>query len=418
MSCFIIEGGEKVKGEITVQGSKNGTLPLLSAVLLTQGKNVLYGCPQLSDVTSALKILTYLGCKTEHKNGTAVIDCTDAWRCDIPDFLMREMRSSVVFLGALLARFGKAELSAPGGCEIGLRPIDLHIEAMKALGAEVNESGGRIFFACPQGLHATRITLSFPSVGATENIILASCTAKGETVIVNAAREPEIIELAHFLNRCGAKIKGAGESVIYIEGTDKLYPCEHTVEQDRIAAVTFMAAAAVTGGEIFLNGLHQGLLMPVLEPFKESGCTVKADANGVHLIAPKRLRRIKTVRTMPYPGFPTDSQADFAVMASVAEGTSVIVENIFENRFKYIAELNKMGACARAEGRVAVIEGVKRLESARVEATDLRAGSALVAAALNARGSTVVDGVAYIDRGYESLEVQLKRLGAKIKRGV
>lgn len=418
MGCFNIDGGERLTGEITVQGSKNGSLPLISAALLINGKTVLHNCPKLSDVTAALNILTYLGCQTSHINGTAYLDCADAKKHDIPELLMREMRSSVVFLGSLLSRFGKAEMSAPGGCEIGLRPIDLHIEAMRTLGAKITESGGRIFFECPDGLKGARISLSFPSVGATENIILAACKAKGETLIVNAAREPEIIELSCFLNRCGAKIKGAGESVISIIGTDRLNPCEHTVEQDRIAAVTFLAAAAVTGGEVMLRGMRQDWLMPVLEPFEESGCKVAADAVGVRLIAPRRLQRIKTVRTMPYPGFPTDSQADFAVMASVAQGTSVIVENIFENRFKYIAQLTKMGACARTEGRVAVIEGVSRLKAARVTSPDLRAGSALVVAGLNADGHTVVEGINYIDRGYEDFEGQLKRMGAKISRGV
>ncbi len=418
MGCFTIEGGKRLEGEITVQGSKNGSLPLLSAALLVSGKTVLFNCPELSDVSAALKILTYLGCRTSHQDKTAEIDCTDADKYSIPDSLMREMRSSVVFLGALLGRFGKAELSSPGGCEIGLRPIDLHIEAMRALGAEVTESGGRILFDCPDGLKGTRISLSFPSVGATENIILAACKAKGETLIVNAAREPEIIELSRFLNLCGAKISGAGESVISICGTDKLSSSEYTVEQDRIAAVTFMAAAAVTGGEVFLNGMRSEMLMPVLGPFKESGCRVNRDSNGVRLVAPQRLRRIKTVRTMPYPGFPTDSQADFAVIASVAQGTSIIVENIFENRFKYIAELTKMGACARTEGRVAVIEGVKQLRAARVISPDLRAGSALVVAGLNARGCTVVEEVCHIDRGYENFDSQLKRMGAKIVRGV
>lgn len=418
MDCFVIEGGNRLSGEITVQGSKNGSLPLLSAALLTGCKTVLNNCPELSDVAAALNILTYLGCTVYHKDGAAVIDSADASKFDIPDSMMREMRSSVVFLGALLGRFGKAELSAPGGCEIGLRPIDLHIEAMRALGARTTEEGGRIYFDCPNGLRGARISLSFPSVGATENIILAACMAEGETLIINAAREPEIVELSGFLNRCGAKIEGAGESVISICGTDKLNACEYTVEQDRIAAVTYMAAAAVTGGEVCLKGMKPELLMPVIEPFKESGCRITVDAGGISLVAPQRLRRIKTVRTMPYPGFPTDSQADFAVMASVASGTSLIVENIFENRFKYIAQLTKMGACARTEGRVAVIEGVKQLSAARVVSPDLRAGSALVVAGLNACGRTVVEGVHYIDRGYENFEGQLKRMGAKIIRGV
>ncbi len=416
MASFVIEGGRKLEGEIKLQGSKNGSLPLLSASLLVCGKTVLFNCPDLSDVRAALNILTYLGCKAELSGGTAAVDCSNAEKSSIPDELMHEMRSSVVFLGALLGRFGRAELSSPGGCEIGLRPIDLHLEAMKALGARIRESGGRIVFTCPQGLKGARISLSFPSVGATENILLAACTAKGETVIINAAREPEIIELAQFLNACGARIFGAGESVITVSGVDKLNAAEHAVYPDRIAAVTYMAAAAVTMGRILLKGMKPELLMPVLENFEKAGCKVNVDGERLYMSAPERLGRIPLIRTMPYPGFPTDSQADFAVMASVSSGTGIIVENIFENRFKYIAELNKMGACARTEGRVAIIEGVKELFAARVVSPDLRGGSALVVAGLCAGGETTVENICHIDRGYESFENQLEALGAKITR--
>ncbi len=416
MACFIIEGGKKTKGETRVQGSKNGSLPLLSAALLVEGETVLKNCPRLSDVSAALSILTYLGAAVSFENGAAVINCSAACRSDIPDSLMREMRSSVVFLGALLGRFGKAELSAPGGCEIGLRPIDLHLEAMRALGAEIEETGGRIYFTCPNGLKGANVSLSFPSVGATENIILAACRAQGETVIINAAREPEIIALGAFLNSCGAKISGAGESVIKIEGVQRLHSCEFSVMQDRIAAATFMASAAVTGGEIFLRDLTEQELMPVLEGFRRAGCKIKADSGGIFLKAPKRLSKIPIIRTMPYPGFPTDSQADFAVMAAVSNGTSVIVENIFENRFKYIAELTKMGACARTEGRVAVIEGVKRLSAAQVVSPDLRGGSALVVAGLCAQGETRVENICHIDRGYEDFDYKLRALGVNITR--
>jgi UDP-N-acetylglucosamine 1-carboxyvinyltransferase len=326
------------------------------------------------------------------------------------------MRSSIVFLGALLGRFGKAELTAPGGCEIGLRPIDLHLDAMRTLGAVIDETGGRLICSCPYGLKGARVTLSFPSVGATENILLAACTAKGETLIVNAAREPEIKELADFLNRCGADIRGAGESVIRINGVKKLTACEHRVRQDRIAAVTYMAAAAVTGGNIRLNFKNSEMLMPVVEPFEKSGCRVIQDEKGVWLKAPERLAKLGMIRTMPYPGFPTDSQADLAVMASVACGTSTVVENIFENRFKYVGELRKMGAQIRTENRVAVIEGVRKLNGAKVVSHDLRGGSALVVAALCAEGTTVVDGINHIDRGYEKIETQLNGLGAEIFR--
>lgn len=417
MSCYIIEGGNRLNGEISVQGSKNGSLPLLSAAVLAQGETVLCNCPCLTDVDAAVNILTYLGCRVKRSGHSVIIDSTGAEKAEIPDDLMQEMRSSVVFLGALLGRFGKAELSSPGGCEIGLRPIDLHLEAMRALGAKIEESGGRLVCTCPNGLRGARISLSFPSVGATENILLAASTAKGETLLVNAAREPEIKELADFLNACGAKIKGAGESIISVEGVEALYGTEYSAAQDRIAACTFMAAAAVTKGDVMLCGMRQETLMPILEPFEKTGCIIKQDAKGLRIKAPERLRSFSAVRTMPYPGFPTDSQADFGVMASVAHGTSVIIENIFENRFKYTAELTRMGACIRTEGRVAVIEGVEKLDSAQVLSPDLRGGSALVVAGLCADGVTRVNGIHHIDRGYEDFEGQLAALGAKIIRG-
>ena len=416
MACFVINGQKRIEGEMTVQGAKNGVLPLLAASVLVRGKTVLSGCPQLTDITAAANILTYLGCKVSACGDVMSIDSESASGFAVTDSLMREMRSSIVFLGALLGRFGKAELTAPGGCEIGLRPIDLHLDAMRTLGAVIDETGGRLICSCPYGLKGARVTLSFPSVGATENILLAACTAKGETLIVNAAREPEIKELADFLNRCGADISGAGESVIRINGVKKLTACEHRVRQDRIAAVTYMAAAAVTGGNIRLNFKNSEMLMPVVEPFEKSGCRVIQDEKGVWLKAPERLAKLGMIRTMPYPGFPTDSQADLAVMASVACGTSTVVENIFENRFKYVGELRKMGAQIRTENRVAVIEGVRKLNGANVVSHDLRGGSALVVAALCAEGTTVVDGINHIDRGYEKIETQLNGLGAEIFR--
>lgn len=416
MACFVINGQHKIEGEMTVQGAKNGALPLLAASVLVRGKTVLSGCPQLTDITAAANILTYLGCKVTADGDVMCIDSGCASGFIVSDCLMREMRSSIVFLGALLGRFGKAELTAPGGCEIGLRPIDLHLEAMRALGAVIDETGGRLVCSCPNGLKGARISLSFPSVGATENILLAACTAKGETLVVNAAREPEIAELAGFLNRCGADIRGAGESVIRINGVKQLAACEHRIKQDRIAAVTYMAAAAVTGGNLRLRFADTELLMPVVEPFEKSGCRITQDESGIWLKSPGKLKKIGMIRTMPYPGFPTDSQADLAVMASVAQGTSTVVENIFESRFKYVGELRKMGAQIRTENRVAVIEGVSRLNGASVVSHDLRGGSALVVAALCAEGTTVVDGIHHIDRGYEKIEKQLRKLGAEIYR--
>ncbi len=416
MSRYVVEGSHKIEGEMTVQGSKNGALPLLSACVLVKGESVLKGCPKLTDTRAAEKILTYLGCRVDSANGVVTVSSDGASIYNVPDNLMREMRSSIVFLGALLGRFGRAEITSPGGCEIGLRPIDLHLDAMRALGAEINETGGRLVCSCPDGLCGARISLSFPSVGATENILLASCTAKGDTLIVNAAREPEIAELAEFLNRCGAKISGAGESVIRVSGVSSLSACEHSVWQDRIAAVTYMSAAAVTGGSLFLRMNRRELLIPIIEPFEKTGCIIKQENNGIYIKAPKKLSKFGMIRTMPYPGFPTDSQADFTVMASVAEGTSTVVENIFESRFKYAAELRRMGANIRVENRVAVIEGVDRLGAASVTSPDLRGGSALVVAALCADGVTQVDEICHIDRGYEDLDKQLRSLGAEIKR--
>ncbi len=416
MARFVVEGCNKLGGKLTVQGSKNGALPLLSASVLAVGESVFTGCPRLTDVKAAVNILTYLGCRIDEDASVICVDSADAYRYVIPDELMREMRSSIVFLGALLGRFGQAELTAPGGCEIGLRPIDLHLEAMRALGAVIDETGGRLVCSCPDGLKGARISLSFPSVGATENILLAACTARGETLVVNAAREPEIVELAEYLNCCGAKIYGAGESVIRIEGVRRLNASAHTVWQDRIAATTYMSAAAVTGGSLWLDMKRTELLLPVVELFEKMGCTVDLRTDAVKFVGANQLKKFGIIRTLPFPGFPTDSQADFAVMASVAQGTSTVVENIFENRFKYVGELRRMGAQIRTENRVAIIEGVRKLSGASVTSPDLRGGSALVIAALCADSVTVIDDIYHIDRGYEKFEKQLENLGVKIKR--
>ena len=329
---------------------------------------------------------------------------------------MREMRSSVVFLGAIIGRMKKAVVSSPGGCEIGLRPIDLHLYSMRQLGVNVNEDYGKLVCNVPEKLEGNRITFSFPSVGATENAILASVTAKGTTVIVNAAREPEIIDLCDFLNKCGAKISGAGETVITVEGVEVLRPCEHSVICDRIVTATYLIAGAVTGGDVSLentNPVHLQAILPLLE---EAGCKVSVRCKTIRLKAPLRLNRIDKIITQPYPGFPTDAQAPFTALACVAKGTGVIVENIFESRFKHIPELIRMGASIKTEGRVAVVEGVERLYGAEVVSPDLRGGAALVLAGLTATGTTVVKNIKFIDRGYEELENNLCMLNADIKR--
>lgn len=416
MDKLIINGSKRLTGEIEVHGSKNSVLPILAACVLSQGENIIHNCPMLSDVDAALKILVELGCKVKREEHTVCVDSSGVNGFEISDSLMREMRSSVIFLGAILGRTGKAVLSTPGGCEIGLRPIDMHISAMEQLGAEVFEEHGRLHFECKNGLHGARVILPFPSVGATENIMIASCVAKGTTVITNAAREPEISDLADFLNGCGAKIHGAGDSTIVIEGVEKLTATTHTVIPDRIAASTYLLAGAITHGRVCIKEIipaHLGALIPVL---KQSGCDISVSNRWICISSPPRLSRVKTVRTMPYPGFPTDVQAPLTAMLSVADGTSVVVENIFECRYKHVSELIRLGAKINVEGRTAVIEGVPYLTGASVVSPDLRGGFALVIAGLAAKGETVISGVEHIDRGYENPEKLLSALGADIKR--
>ena len=416
MDKLVINGSKRLTGEIEVHGSKNSVLPILAACVLSQGENIIHNCPMLSDVDAALKILVELGCKVKREEHTVFVDSSGVNGFEISDSLMREMRSSVIFLGAILGRTGKAVLSTPGGCEIGLRPIDMHISAMEQLGAEVFEEHGRLHFECKNGLHGARVILPFPSVGATENIMIASCVAKGTTIITNAAREPEISDLADFLNGCGAKIHGAGDSTIIIDGVEKLTATTHTVIPDRIAASTYLLAGAITHGRVCIKEIipaHLGALIPVL---KQSGCDISVSNRWICISSPPRLSRVKTVRTMPYPGFPTDVQAPLTAMLSVADGTSVVVENIFECRYKHVSELIRLGAKINVEGRTAVIEGVPYLTGASVVSPDLRGGFALVIAGLAAKGETVISGVEHIDRGYENPEKLLSALGADVKR--
>lgn len=413
---FTVEGGNKLDGKISVQGSKNSVLPILAATLLVKGKSVIHNCPDISDVDAAVDILTDFGCKVERDNHIVSVDASVVSDCDVSDCLMRRMRSSILFLGPVLARIKTARFSSPGGCEIGLRPIDLHLSALRRLGAEIDEKNGFIDCKAPRGLKGNKIHLSFPSVGATENILLASVTSKGTTVLTNAAREPEIVDLAAFLNKCGARIHGAGESTVVIDGVSRLYPAEHTVIADRIVAATYLFSAAITGGKIEIDNSFSSHLDSVFPVLEETGCIIKRNGNSVFLVSPERLKRVKSVRTLPFPGFPTDLQSPLTALLSVADGVSVVTENIFENRYKYISELNRLGANIRVEGSSAIIDGVKNLYGASVRATDLRGGFALIIAALNAHGKTVIKDIHHIDRGYESPEKILSFLGANIKR--
>lgn len=416
MSAFVINGGRRISGSIRVQGSKNSVLPILAATVLVEGVSVIHNCPDLSDTAGTVKILKNLGCKVLRDGNSIIVDSSNISSFEIPENLMREMRSSVIFLGAILGRMKTAVISTPGGCEIGLRPIDLHIYAMKQLGVAIAEDYGKLVCTAPNGLVGKKITFSFPSVGATENAILASVTAKGTTTIVNAAREPEIIDLCDFLNKCGGEIYGAGESVITVIGKEKLNPCEYSVICDRIACATYLIAGAVTGGDVNLENTNPVHLNAIIPPLEEAGCNINIRCREIRLKAPRRLNRIDKIITQPYPGFPTDAQAPFTTLVCVAKGTSVIVENIFESRFKHIPELVRMGAKIRMEGRVAVIDGVERLYGAEVVSPDLRGGAALVLAGLCADGVTTVKNTKFIDRGYEDFENNLSMLNADVRR--
>lgn len=416
MENLIISGGIRLEGKTRLQGSKNSSLPILAACAAVNGISVIHNCPRITDVDIAVAILELLGCRVSREGGTVTVDSGDINCSAIPEELMSEMRSSIIFLGALLARFGRGSATLPGGCEIGLRPIDMHIAAFRSMGVVIEESGGSMECTAPNGLAPCRISLSFPSVGATENIMLASLAAKGETVITNAAREPEIKDLADFLNECGAKIIGAGQSVIRIYGGRRLTGAEHRVIPDRIVASTYMACAAVTGGRAVVTEVEREHLAPVIPVFELCGCKIDFANGEMSVTAPKRAERIKYLRTMPYPGFPTDSQALVTAVAATARGTSIISERVFENRFRHVPELIKMGADIRVEDScVAVVEGVPSLHGAKVTASDLRGGSALIAAALGARGESVIDGVRHVLRGCEDVCGNLSRLGADIK---
>ncbi len=414
MSRYVINGGHRIYGETQIQGSKNSVLPILAATVLIKGETVITNCPDITDVEATIKILSHLGCRVKREGHCVAVDSTDIVKYDIPDDLMREMRSSVVFLGAIIGRTGKASLSTPGGCEIGLRPIDLHLDAIQRFGVNIQEEFAKINFEAVKELEGVNISLSFPSVGATENIILTACTAKGTTVITNAAREPEISDLADFLNSCGARISGTGEGTIVIEGVKELHPVQYKVIPDRIVAATYMAAAAMTHGKIRLDGIIPAHLSPCIPVFEEAGCDIAISATSVTLTAPPYLRAIKTVRTMPYPGFPTDMQAQILAMTTMCHGTSVIIETIFESRYKHVSELLRFGAKIRVDGRMAVIEGTPDLTGASVIASDLRGGAALVLAGIAAQGTTTVDDIKYILRGYENMSGVLSSLGCEI----
>ena len=412
MKRYVIEGGRKLEGTTYVSGSKNASLPIIAATILNGDISKLYNVPNIHDTKMMYKILEILGCKVKKQNNKIVIDSSDIKEVEIPENLMQEMRSSVIIAGALLARKKEAIFTYPGGCDIGSRPIDLHIKAFEKLGIKVKEESGYINCKADE-IIGNDIGLDFPSVGATENIMLASVFAKGTTKIINAAMEPEIVDLQNALNSMGAKISGAGTNNIIIKGVEKLKKLSYNIIPDRIEAGTLLCATAITGGSITLQKVIPEHIETLTNKLEEMECNLKISKNEIILKAPKRLKPVD-IKTLPYPGFPTDMQSVLGVTLSVAKGTSVITENIFENRFKYLNELKKMGAKFTTEGRMAVIRGVRRLSKANVRATDLRGGAALVIAGLNAKGRTTVENIEYILRGYESLEKKLQSLGANI----
>ena len=413
MSEIIINGGKRLSGRVSVQGAKNSVLPVLAGTVLCGGESVVHNCPLLSDVETSLKILKHLGCKCRQEENTVIIDSSGVSEYDIPDSLMREMRSSVVFLGAVIGRMGKAVISSPGGCELGPRPIDLHLKAFKKLGINIDEEYGFIRCSCDK-IKGANIDLDFPSVGATENIILATVLAEGKTTITNAAREPEIVDMIKMLKKMGANISGEGTNVIEINGVKELKSVKYRVMPDRIEAGTFLCAGAITKGKVKISNVIPEQIVPIISKLEEAGCKLTVEKNAVLIENSKRLKAVE-IKTMPYPGFPTDMQSIFGAILAVAKGTSIITETIFENRFKYLTELKRMGAKNQQEGNVAIITGVKRLAGTSINSTDLRGGASLVLAGLQAKGITKVNNIEYILRGYENFDKKLNKLGANIQ---
>lgn len=418
MEKLIIHGGHELHGRVKISGAKNAVLPIIAATLLAQDKPcVLDEVPYLNDVCTIAEVLRQLGAKVDfnRQQHTLFVDSTVLKTVDAPYDLVRKMRASFVIMGPLLARYGKAKISMPGGCAIGTRPIDLHLKGFEALGAEIEIGHGFISATAPNGLKGTSIYLDFPSVGATENIIMAACMAEGQTILENAAQEPEIIDLANFLNIMGAKIRGAGTNVIKITGVPKLIGHNYTIIPDRIEAGTYMVAVAMTGGDIYIENAISEHLKPVIAKLNEAGVKIEEDIDGIRVSCNKRPKAID-IKTLPYPGFPTDMQAQFMAMLTIADGTGLVTETVFENRFMHVDELKRMGACIKVDGRTSIVEGVPSLNGCQVKATDLRAGAAMVLAGLVANGETEISYIHHIDRGYDNLVEKLCGLGADICR--
>lgn len=414
MERIVVRGGTRLNGTVRVSGSKNSTLPIMAACLLTSKECILHQVPDIDDIRVMEEVLVKLGAGVKREGDTLIIDggSVDSW--ELPESLTRKMRASNLVMGALISRFRSARVAYPGGCAIGSRPMDLHIKGFKELGCEVDDSRGYIE-ARASRLQGREILLDFPSVGATENIMMAAVKAEGVTIIRNAAREPEIVDLQNFLNRMGARIRGAGLDTIRIEGVSSLGGVTHDVIPDRIEAGTFMVASAISQGDVVVENVVAGHMEPIIAKLKEVGAKIMKCNGGIRVIGKRPVRPVD-LKTLPFPGFPTDMQPQMMALLATAEGTSVIVETVFENRFMHVDELRRMGADIKVEGRVAIIRGKPKLAGAAVEATDLRAGAALILAGLYAEGETIIGNTDHIDRGYESIEDKLRSLGATISR--
>jgi len=414
---YHILGGKRLSGQLEVYGAKNAVLPMLAAAVLNKNTSVIHNCPEISDTFMAIKILEGIGAKVKVENGSVIIDSSAIDNCEVPEKYVREMRSSIIFLGSMLARCGKVKISYPGGCELGARPIDLHLKGMRALGAKITEDGGFIFAEAAK-LVGARIDLDFPSVGATENIMLAAVLAEGQTIISNAAKEPEIADLQNFLRAMGAKVSGAGSDVIIVNGVtiNDLHDATYSVMPDRIVAGTYLCAAAITGGELLLTNIIPEHIQPIISKLTETDCKIHMEGSQVYLTAPKRLKAIERIRTHPHPGFPTDMQPQLMALLSKAWGVSIVEEMLFESRNKHVPELNRMGAdiTLLSDGVTSLINGPNELRGASVECKDLRGGAALIIAGIGARGRTIVKNSGYVERGYVRIEEDLRKLGADI----
>ena len=417
MEKLIVKGGNRLVGAVKTSGAKNAVLPIIAASILGTTPSHLDEVPMLEDVHTISEVLKCLGLAVEcsPEKNVLDIDSTEITSYEAPYELVRTMRASFLVMGPLLARIGKARISMPGGCAIGARPIDIHLKGFEALGVKIEQGHGYIEASAPEGLKGTSIYFDFPSVGATENIMMAASLAEGTTILENAAEEPEIVDLANYLNKMGAKIRGAGTDTIRIEGVDKLHGADYTIIPDRIEAGTYMIAAAMTGGDIVVENVLPEHQKPLIAKLREAGAVVEEDIDKVRVIGKNPLKAV-SIKTLPYPGFPTDMQAQMMAMMVIAEGRSKVTETVFENRFMHVVELNRMGAQISTEGRSAVIDGPCKLTGCDVRATDLRAGAAMILAGLVAEGKTRIGDLHHIDRGYENIVAKLKNLGADIER--